>query len=101
MSSEPPSVESLALETENVPEKVPKKEWESQHKNDAKHMYGGRDMAGYQGHPPNPHWPRSAKVAVNFVINYEEGAEACLLHGDEQSEHLISDIPGAVPLGKF
>jgi hypothetical protein len=92
MSTEPSTVEK---------EKVPKKEWKSQHENDAKAKYGGRDMAGYSGHPPNPHWPRSAKVALNFVINYEEGSETCLLHGDGQSEHLLSDIVGAQPVGKF
>jgi hypothetical protein len=92
MSTEPPTEEK---------EKVPKQEWKSQHENDAEAKYGGRDMAGYSGHPPNPHWPRSAKVALNFVINYEEGAETCLLHGDEQSEHLLSDIPNAQPVGTF
>ena len=45
--------------------------------------------------------PKGAKVALNFVINYEEGGESCLLHGDNQSEHLLSDIIGATPMGKF
>jgi len=46
--------------------------------------------------PANP-WPKNAKVALNFVINYEEGGERCILHGDNESESLLSDIPGAVP----
>ncbi|CEL92364.1 unnamed protein product [Vitrella brassicaformis CCMP3155] len=56
-----------------------------------------RDLVGYGQHPPHPKWPRSARVAVSFVINYEEGAENCLLNGDKQSEHLLSDIVGAAP----
>lgn len=78
---------------------TPKKAWKSSHENDGKLKYGGRDLCGYGGHPPQPHWPRSAKVALNFVINYEEGGEQCILHGDAQSEHLLSDIVGAEPKG--
>lgn len=61
------------------------------HENDAKAKYGNRDIVGYGANPVRPHWPRSAKVAINFVINYEEGGEMCLLHGDEASESLLSD----------
>jgi hypothetical protein len=43
---------------------------------------------------PDPKWPKRAKVALQFVINYEEGAENCLLHGDEASENLLSEIIG-------
>ena len=75
----------------------PKKTWTSHHENDGKTKYGGRDLLGYGGHPLQPHWPRAAKVALNFVINYEEGAESCVLHGDTQSEALLSDIIGATP----
>ena len=76
-----------------------KKEWPSSHENDGQTKYGGRDVAGYGGHPPQPHWPKGAKVALNFVINYEEGGESCILHGDGQSEHLLSDVIGATPQG--
>lgn len=64
-------------------------------------MYGGRDVAGYASHAPDPKWPHKAKVALNFVINYEEGGENCLLHGDTQSEHLLSEIVGASAYSKF
>ena len=57
-----------------------------------------RDMAGYGRVPPDPHWPGEARVAVQFVINYEEGAENCILHGDEASEAFLSEIIGAAPL---
>ena len=57
-------------------------------------------MIGYGKVTTNPQWPKGAKVALNFVINYEEGGESCLLHGDSQSEHLLSDIIGAQPMSK-
>jgi len=57
-----------------------------------------RNFEGYAGKPPKVVWPKKAKVAINFVINYEEGGESCILDGDPQSEHLLSDIIGAVPL---
>jgi hypothetical protein len=76
------------------------KTWASDHENDGKTKYGGRDLVGYGRNPLQPHWPRSAKVALNFVINFEEGAESCILHGDDNSEHLLSDIPGAEPMCK-
>lgn len=65
------------------------------HENDGKSAYGGRDLKGYGGSPPNPMWPKNAKVALNFVINYEEGGEKCILHGDNESEKLLSEIVGA------
>jgi len=71
------------------------------HENDGLTKYGGRDHLGYGGHPPNPKWPKGAKVALNFVINYEEGAEKCLLHGDKESEKLLSEIVGATAYGKW
>ncbi len=54
-----------------------------------------RDMAGYRGRPPQVEWPSRAHIAVQFVINYEEGGENCLLHGDGQSEAFLSEIVGA------
>ena len=54
-----------------------------------------RNMLGYAGKPPNPKWPKEAKIAVQFVLNYEEGGENCVLHGDEMSEAFLSEIVGA------
>ena len=62
--------------------------------------YGGRDLIGYAGKGMPGTWPGGAVVAINFVINFEEGGESCLLHGDQQSEHLLSEIVGATPYGK-
>eukprot|EP01044_Picomonas_judraskeda_P022997 COSAG03_NODE_5904_length_1151_cov_1.077947_1_plen_97_part_10 len=45
-----------------------------------------RDMIGYGRRPPNPAWPQGAHIAVQFVINYEEGSERSILHGDPTSE---------------
>ena len=56
-----------------------------------------RDMAGYGGNPPHAQWPGEAAIALQFVINYEEGGENCLLHGDEASEAFLSEIVGAQP----
>jgi OHCU decarboxylase len=52
-------------------------------------------MRGYGPKPPHAQWPNDAKVAVQFVLNYEEGGENCVLHGDAASEAFLSDIPGA------
>ena len=57
-----------------------------------------RDLVGYAGTPPDPQWPGGARLAVQFVLNYEEGAENCLLHGDTQSEVYLSEIVGLQPL---
>ena len=54
-----------------------------------------RNMAGYGANAPDPKWPNDAKVAVQFVLNYEEGGENCVLHGDAASEAFLSDIAGA------
>ena len=54
-----------------------------------------RDLIGYQGNPPHANWPNKARIAVQFVLNYEEGAENCVLHGDEGSERFLSEIVGA------
>lgn len=56
-----------------------------------------RDMRGYGAHPPDARWPNGARVAVSFVVNYEEGAENCILHGDAASEAFLSEIVGAQP----
>ena len=57
-----------------------------------------RDMHGYGRRPPHPRWPGEARLALQFVINYEEGGENCVLHGDEASEAFLSEIVGALPL---
>ena len=54
-----------------------------------------RDLRGYGRHLPAVRWPRGARVAVQFVLNYEEGAESSVLHGDAGSERFLSDIIGA------
>ncbi len=58
-----------------------------------------RDLAGYGRRAPHPHWPRDARVAVQFVLNYEEGGEHCVLHGDAGSEQFLSEMfnPAAYP----
>ncbi|MDY7576897.1 allantoinase PuuE [Herbaspirillum sp. RTI4] len=54
-----------------------------------------RDLIGYGRRPPHARWPRSARIAVQFVLNYEEGGESNVLHGDAGSEQFLSDIIGA------
>lgn len=56
-----------------------------------------RDLVGYGATPPHPHWPGDARIAVQFVVNYEEGGENSVLHGDNASEAFLSEIIGAVP----
>jgi len=56
-----------------------------------------RDFRGQGPDAPDARWPGGAKVAVSLVLNYEEGGENCLLHGDAQSEAFLSDIAGAQP----
>lgn len=51
-----------------------------------------RDMTGYGRNPPDAQWPNRAKIAINFVLNYEEGSENSLLHGDTSSETFLSEI---------
>ncbi len=57
-----------------------------------------RDMLGYGQEPPDASWPGGARTAVQFVINYEEGGENCVLHGDFASEAFLSEIVGAQPI---
>jgi putative urate catabolism protein len=54
-----------------------------------------RDLAGYGPTPPHPRWPNGARIALQFVLNYEEGAENSVLHGDAASETFLSEIIGA------
>ncbi|MEO0358326.1 MAG: allantoinase PuuE [Pseudomonadota bacterium] len=56
-----------------------------------------RDMIGYGPTPPDPQWPGGAKIAVQIVLNYEEGGENNVLHGDAASESFLSEITGAQP----
>ncbi|MCY1397631.1 putative urate catabolism protein [compost metagenome] len=58
---------------------------------------GERDLVGYAGRPPHPRWPGGARVAVQFVLNIEEGAESCILNGDLQSEAYLHELPGRPP----
>ncbi len=59
-------------------------------------MTDTRDLVGYGAHPPDPRWPGGARVAVQFVINYEEGAESSVQQGDAGSERFLSEMVGAV-----
>src|SRR5262245_60542288 len=54
-----------------------------------------RDLVGYGRKTPNPQWPGRARIAVQFVVNYEEGGESSVLHGDKASEAFLSDVLGA------
>jgi len=56
-----------------------------------------RDLIGYGARPPHAGWPHEARVAVSIVLNYEEGGEYCVLHGDAHSESVLTDV-GADPL---
>lgn len=53
-----------------------------------------RDFVGYGEHPPNPQWPGGARLALNFVLNYEEGSEPSIEHGEKSSESGLSDAHG-------
>ncbi len=56
-----------------------------------------RNMQGYGANPPDAGWPDRARIAVQIVLNYEEGGENCILHGDAASEAFLSEIVGAAP----
>jgi putative urate catabolism protein len=56
-----------------------------------------RDLRGYGPNPPNPRWPGGARLALQIVLNYEEGGENCILHGDSASESFLSEIVNAEP----
>jgi putative urate catabolism protein len=53
-----------------------------------------RDLIGYAGRPPDPQWPDGARIAVSMVLNYEEGGEYSVLHGDRHAEHILADGAG-------
>jgi putative urate catabolism protein len=57
-----------------------------------------RDLVGYGPRRPKPRWPGGARLALSFVLNYEEGGENSILHGDKASEAFLSEIVGARPL---
>lgn len=56
-----------------------------------------RDLRGYGATPPDADWPEGARIAISLVLNYEEGGENCILHGDAASEAFLSEIVGAQP----
>jgi len=56
-----------------------------------------RNMTGYGSGSIHPQWPNKSRVALQFVLNYEEGGENCILHGDQSSEAFLSEIVGAKP----
>ena len=58
-----------------------------------------RDLAGYGRNPPHARWPGGARIAVQFVLNYEEGGENSVLHGDPGSEQFLSEMfnPASYP----
>lgn len=57
-----------------------------------------RDLIGYGANPPDPRWPNGARLAVQIVLNYEEGGEASILHGDAHAESYLQEVVGAPPL---
>jgi allantoinase len=59
-----------------------------------------RDLVGYGRRPPHADWPGGARIALQFVLNYEEGAESSVLHGDPASETFLSEIVGAMPYAR-
>jgi putative urate catabolism protein len=57
-----------------------------------------RDLIGYGAHPPDPKWPGGARLALSIVMNYEEGGERSVLHGDAESEAFLQEVVGMQPL---
>ena len=57
-----------------------------------------RDMVGYGSKGPKVEWPNNARIALQIVLNYEEGAENCIINGDKHSEVFLSEIIGAQPV---
>ena len=57
-----------------------------------------RDLIGYGEHPPDPDWPGGARLAVQIVLNVEEGGEASILHGDAHAESYLHEVVGSPPL---
>jgi hypothetical protein len=66
---------------------------------DARHTNGyPRDLVGYADQLPDPRWPGGARLALNFVVNYEEGGERSVLHGDKVAETRLTDLLMPAPL---
>src|ERR1700712_1385238 len=60
-----------------------------------------RDLLGYGATPPDPQWPGGARVALNFVMNFEEGSEYSTLDGDDHTESALLEVPSSrVPFGQ-
>ena len=57
-----------------------------------------RDLVGYGPNPPDPRWPGQARLALQIVMNYEEGGERSILHGDDHAEAFLGEVVGAEPL---
>lgn len=57
-----------------------------------------RDLQGYGPEPPHPRWPNGARIALNIVVNYEEGAEYTLLNGDDRPETILSEVGAGAPV---
>ncbi len=57
-----------------------------------------RDLVGYGPNPPDPRWPGQARLALQIVMNYEEGGERSILHGDDHAEAFLGEVVGAAPL---
>jgi allantoinase len=57
-----------------------------------------RDLIGYGATPPDPKWPGGARLALQIVMNYEEGGERSILHGDSEAEAFLQEVVGAQPL---
>jgi len=57
-----------------------------------------RDLVGYGSTPPDPRWPGGARLALQIVVNYEEGGERAILHGDTESEAFLQEVVGMSPL---
>jgi putative urate catabolism protein len=57
-----------------------------------------RDLVGYGAHPPDPKWPGGARLALQIVMNYEEGGESNVLHGDDHSETYLHEVVGTAPV---
>src|SRR5262249_32965769 len=62
------------------------------------HNHLERNLIGYGANPPDPQWPGDARVAVSFVLNYEEGGENTILNGDAGSEVFLTETPGGTPI---
>ena len=62
------------------------------------HNHLDRNLTGYGADTPDPQWPGEARIAVSFVLNYEEGGENNILNGDPASEVFLCETPGGTPI---